>query len=223
VAAPSGLNKQRRKAFLREASKQFQAQMFKRTASQNWVHSEEETKRFSAAMREAREQVPKEERWKLTKNHSHTEMAHAALVIYDVMSSMLPQFGKHPKRNGKSNKEVYGDISNTPVSAIVDSGANGVLITPATAKRKGLLDQIDSSHKVSINQANADQKFETFSILKGGVPYQMKSVHGRTLTITLPCHVAPVGSDLIGSNEQGPLIKGIGGIVYLKLSRPDGR
>jgi hypothetical protein len=35
--------------------------------------------------------------------------------------------------------------------------------------------------------------------------------------------VAPVGSDLIGSNKQGPLIKGIGGIVYLELSRPDGR
>jgi hypothetical protein len=91
--------------------------------------------------------------------------------------------------------------------------------------RKGLLDQIDSSHnlKVTINQANAEQKFDTFGILKGSVPYQMMLVHGWALTITLPCHVAPVGSDLIGSNEQGPLIKGIGGIVYLELSRPDGR
>ena len=95
---------------------------------------------------------------------------------------------KHPKRDGKSNKELYSDISSTPVSAIVDSRANGVLITPATAKRKGLLDQIDSSHQVTINQANADQKFETFGTLEGGVPFQMKSVHGRTLTIRLASH-----------------------------------
>ena len=120
------------------------------------------------------------------------------------------------KRDGKSNKEMFGKISDKPVSAIVDSGANGVLITPATAKRKGLLGLVDTSHKVSINQANADQKFETFGTLKGGVPFQMKSVHGRTLTIKLPCHVAPVGSDLIGANEQGPLIKGIGGIAYFE-------
>ena len=46
--------------------------------------------------------------------------------------------------------------------------------------------------------------------------------HGRTLTITLPCHVAPVGSDLIGANEQGPLIKGIGGIAYFEVTRPNG-
>jgi len=76
---------------------------------------------------------------------------------------------------------------------------------------------------VTINQANADQKFETFGTLKGGVPFQMKSVHGRTLTIRLPCHVAPVGADLIGANEQGPLIKGIGGIAYFELTRPDGQ
>ena len=187
VTAPAGLNKQQRTDFLKEASKKFQAQMVKKTASQKWGHSKEDTKRFAAAMQQARDQVPKEERWKLNKHHSHNEMAHAALVAYEVMSSMLPRFGKHPKRDGKSSKELYGDIGNTPVSAIVDSGANGVLITPATAKRKGLLDQIDSLHKVSINQANADQKFETFGTLKGGVPYQMKSVHGRTLTITLPC------------------------------------
>ena len=174
-------------------------------------------------MQAAREKVPKAERWKLTKNHSHIEMAHAALVAYEVMQGLLPKFGKHPKRDGKSNKELFGKISDKPVSAIVDSGANGVLITPATAKRKGLLDKIDTSHKVSINQANADQKFETFGTLKGGVPFQMKSVHGRTLTIKLPCHVAPVGSDLIGANEQGPLIKGIGGIAYFEVTRPDGQ
>jgi hypothetical protein len=150
-------------------------------------------------------------------------MAHAALVVYDIMSNLLPKFGRHPTRDGKSNKEVYGDISSTPVSAIVDSGANGVLITLSTVKQKGLLGQIDSSHKVMINQANAEQKFDTFGILKGSVPYQMMTIHGQALTVTLLCHVAPVGSDLIGSNEQGPLIKGIGGIVYLELSRPDGR
>ena len=98
-------------------------------------------------------------------------MAHAALVVYDTMSNLLPKFGWHPMCDGKSNKEVYGDISNTPVSAIVDSGANGVLITLSTVKRKGLLDKIDSSHKVTINQANAEQKFDTFGILKGGIPY----------------------------------------------------
>ena len=78
------------------------------------------------------------------------------------------------------------------------------------------------SHKVSINQANADQKFETFGTLKGGVPFQMKSVHRQTLTITLPCHVVLVGSDLIGANEQGLLIKGIGGIAYFEVTHPDG-
>ena len=118
---------------------------------------------------------------------------------------------------------MYSDISNTPVSAIVDSRVNGVLITLSTVKQKGLLGQIDLLHKVTINQANAGQKFDTFGILKGGISYQMMSVHGRALTITLPCHVAPVGSDLIGSNEQGPLIKGIDGIVNLELSRPDSR
>jgi hypothetical protein len=32
-----------------------------------------------------------------------------------------------------------------------------------------------------------------------------------------------VGSDLIGANEQGPLIKGIGGIAYFEVTRPDGQ
>ena len=86
-----------------------------------------------------------------------------------------------------------------------------------------LLDQIDSSHRVTINQANADQKFETFSTLKGGVPFQMKLVHGQTLIITLLCHVVPVGSDLIRANEQGLLIKGIGSIAYFELTHLDGQ
>ena len=43
------------------------------------------------------------------------------------------------------------------------------------------------------------------------------------MTVTLPCHVVPVGSDLIGSNKQGLLLQGIKGIVYGELSRLDGR
>ena len=98
-----------------------------------------------------------------------------------------------------------------------------MLITLQMVKRKGLLGQIDSSHKVMINQANAEQKFDAFGILKGSVLYQMVLVHGWALTVTLPCHVVPVGSNLIGSNKQGLLIKGIGSIMYLELSQPDGQ
>ena len=43
--------------------------------------------------------------------------------------------------------------------------------TAMMLKRKGLLDQTDLSHKVMINQANAEQKFETYSIMRGGVHY----------------------------------------------------
>ena len=122
-------------------------------------------------MQEARDSAPEEEYWKLTKNHSHVEMAHAARVVYDIMANLQSKFGQHSTRNGKSNKELYGDIIKTHVSAIIDSGANGVLITLSTLKRKGLLDQIDPLHKVTINQANAEQKFETYSIMRGGVHY----------------------------------------------------
>ena len=52
AAALSRLNKQRRKAFLKEASKQFQAQMLKKTAPKSWGHSEEAVKRFAEAMQE---------------------------------------------------------------------------------------------------------------------------------------------------------------------------
>ena len=55
--------------------------------------------------------------------------------------------------DGKLYQEVHSDIRNTPVSAVVDTGANGVLVTLSTVKRKGLLDMIDSSHKVASNQA----------------------------------------------------------------------
>jgi hypothetical protein len=37
AAAPSGLSKQRRNSFLKEASRRFQAQMIKHTASNNWA------------------------------------------------------------------------------------------------------------------------------------------------------------------------------------------
>jgi hypothetical protein len=79
VTAPGGLNKQKRTDFLKEASRRFQAQMVKKTASQKWGHSKEDTKRFAAAMLAARDQVPKEERWKLNKHHSHFEMASCTL------------------------------------------------------------------------------------------------------------------------------------------------
>lgn len=61
-------------------------------------------------------------------------MAHAVLVVYDIMSDLLPKFGQHLMRDSKSSKEVYSDISSTPVSAIVDSGANGVLVTLSMVK-----------------------------------------------------------------------------------------
>ena len=35
--------------------------------------------------------------------------------------------------------------------------------------------------------------------------------------------MAVVNNNLIGSNEQGPLLKGIGGVMYLEYTRPDGR
>ena len=127
VLTPKGLKEQRRTSFLEEGTKKFQAHMGRKTASKNWGHSDEAVKRFAAAMQEVRDHAPEEERWKLTKNHSHSEMAHAALVVYDIMSNLLPKFGQHLMCDGKSNKEVYSDISSTPVSAIVDSGANSVL------------------------------------------------------------------------------------------------
>lgn len=140
------------------------------------------------------------------------------------MCGLLPMYGRHPTCDDKLCQDVHnGVVKAKAVSAIMDTRASGVLVTLSTVQRKGLQDQIDSSHKVTISQASAAQKFQTYGVLKGGVPYQMMSAHGRSLTITLPCHVAPVGSDLIGSNEQGPLLQGIKGIVYAELSRPDGR
>ena len=92
-----GLNKQKHGNFLKKASKEFSAQMVKRTASQEWDHSTEDTKHFAVAMQEAQNQVLKDQHWKLTKDHSHNEMAHAALVAFNVMQSMLLKVHKHPK------------------------------------------------------------------------------------------------------------------------------
>ena len=158
AAAPSSLSKQRRKAFLKEASKRFQAQMVKQTASQSWGHSEEAVKRFVEAMQEARAQAPKEERWKLNKSHSHKEMAQAALVMYEVMQGLLPKFERHPKRDNESYRKVHGDVGNTSVGAIIEGGANGVLISEQTAKRKGLLDKVDKTKKVTLSQAEREKK-----------------------------------------------------------------
>ena len=63
VIAPSGLSKQNRKEFLNDAVEKFQSQMAKRTVSQEWNHSKENTERFAAAMQEARVKAAKEERW----------------------------------------------------------------------------------------------------------------------------------------------------------------
>ena len=83
--------------------------------------------------------MPKDERWAIDRN-VHEDMAHAALVVFGIMANLLPRFGQCLTRDGKLYWEVHGDAS---VSAIVDSGADGVLISVHTAKRKGLLSKID--------------------------------------------------------------------------------
>ena len=35
--------------------------------------------------------------------------------------------------------------------------------------------------------------------------------------------MAPVSNDLVGANEQGPILQGIKGVMYLEYTRPDGR
>ena len=110
AAAPSRLGKQQRQAFLNEARQWFQMQMSKCTASNSWGFSAETVGRFTDAMKEAREQAPKAERWKLAKDQSHIEMARGALVMYEVMASLLPKYGKHPTRVGKSCQEVQAKL-----------------------------------------------------------------------------------------------------------------
>ena len=174
-------------------------------------------------MKEAREQAPKAERWKLTKEQSHIEMARGALVMYEVMASLLPKYGRHPKRVSKSCQEAQAKVEITSGGAVIDGGANGVLISEETAERKGLLDKVDKTTAVTLSQAEKAKKMETYGVVQGGVSYKMMSKHGRLVTVTLPCHMAPVQRDLIGANEQGPILQGIKGVMYLEYTRPDGR
>ena len=53
--------------------------MSKHTISHSWGFGAETVGRFADAMKEARDQAPKAERWKLTKDQSHIEMARGAL------------------------------------------------------------------------------------------------------------------------------------------------
>jgi hypothetical protein len=133
--------------------------------------------------------------------------------MYEVMSLLLPKYGKHPKRVSKSCQEVQADVGITSGGAIIDGGANGVLISPQTAERKGLLDKVDKTTKVTLSQAEKAKKMETYGVVQGGVSYKMMSKHGRLVTVTLPCHMAPVHNDLIGANEQGPILQGIKGVM----------
>ena len=150
-------------------------------------------------------------------------MAHAALVGYQIMVDMLPKFRQHPTRDDELYEEEHGTTDDRPASTIVDSGANGVLLSVATAKRKDLLSKIDRLQRVTLSQAEKKQKIETNGAVRGGVSYQMMTMHRRSVMITLPCHVAAVNNDSIGSNEQGLLLQGVGGIMYIEYTRPDGR
>ena len=107
--------------------------MVKKAASKKWGHSDDAVRCFSAAMQEACDCVPEDEHWEIGKN-SHEDMAHTALMAYDIMISMLLKFGQHPTRDDKLYWEVHGDVGATSVSAIVDSRANGVLVSVPMAK-----------------------------------------------------------------------------------------
>ena len=142
--------------------------------------------------------------------------------MYEVMTTLLPKYGKHPKRDSELCREDQADVDVeldvvTSGGAVIDGGANGVVISPQTAERKGLLEKVDRTTKVSLNQAEKEKKMETYGVVQGGVTYQMLSKHGRLVTITLPCHMAPVNNDLIGANEQGPILQGIKGVMYFGI------
>ena len=150
-------------------------------------------------------------------------MARGALVMYEVMAALLPKYGRHPKRVSLSCQEAQAKVEITSGGAVIDGGANGVLISEETAERKGLLDKVDKTTAVTLSQADKARKLETYGVVQGGVSYKMMSLHGRLVTVTLPCHMAPVQRDLVGGNEQGPILQGIKGVIYLELTRPDGR
>ena len=116
-----------------------------------------------------------------------------------------------------------GSEKDKPSVAVIDGGANGVVISQETAERNGLMKKVDRTRRVSLDQAEKEKKLETYGVVQGGVTYQMLSIHGRLITITLPCHMAPVSNDLVGANEQGPILQGIQGVMYLEYTRPDGR
>ena len=78
--------------------------------------------------------MPEEECWNLNKNRSHEHMAHTALVVYDIMCDLLPKYGRHLMCDNKLYQDVHSGISNKPVSAIVDTRANGVLVTLSTVQ-----------------------------------------------------------------------------------------
>jgi hypothetical protein len=134
AAAPSGLGRTKRNHFLREARLQFQTQMSQRTISNvraarsangdsQLGFGAETVGRFADAMKEAREQAPKAERWKLTKEQSHNEMARGALVMYEVMAALLPKYGRHPKRVSLSCQEAQAKVEITSGGAVIDGGA----------------------------------------------------------------------------------------------------
>jgi hypothetical protein len=131
--APNELKGSSRTAFVDEAARLFRKQMKGKSKSKKWGHSLDAVRRFSAAMQEALDRVPEAKRWEIGKI-SHEDMARAALVAYDFMIRLLPKFGQHPTRDDKLYLEVHGDVSAKSVSAIVDSRANGVLISVPTAK-----------------------------------------------------------------------------------------
>ena len=214
LLAPWTLDNSRseRTTFLDEAVGRFQRRM----AKLKYGHSKESVRTLASAMQKARKQVPKDERWHLGKTHRHEEMASAALVAYEVMSSMLEKYGLRPtKDDHQLGGEQDGDIGEEG-STLIDSGANGVVLSVAAAKRKKLRSLIDRSHRVTMELAEKEQKIESLGAVKGGVSFEMRALHGRTVTISLPCHVADVRDSIIGSNEQGPLLDGVGDVMYME-------
>ena len=187
AVAPSGLTRDKRDQFLREARQQFQTQMGQRTSrnvraaksmNEDWGFGAETVSRFADAMKEARNQAPPAERWKLTKLQRHDEMARGALVMYEVMAALLPKYGRHPKRVSLPCHEAQAEVEITSGGAVIDGGANGVLISEETAERKGLLDKVDKTTAVTLSQADKARKLETYGVVQGSVSYKMMSLHG---------------------------------------------